>query len=308
MMTIPPSSAGASRRLLVCYAHPDDETFGLGGAIARYAHEGVAVDLVCATNGDVGEVDPALLNGRSVARVRLDELECAAHVLGIRRVYILGYRDSGMMGSAENAHPDCLWQADQDDVARRIVEIIRRVRPQVVVTFDPYGGYGHPDHIAVHRATLQAFHAAGDASQFPEQLTDGVAPFQAQKLYYATFPRTWARIGVRLFRLLGRDPRRMGRNHDLDMQAFLDAALPHHARLDLRAYYDAWVRASACHASQQGPLSLLPLPRILLRQLFGWQSFHRAWPERPGAAIERDLFEGVLPLEGPDLPRGTPSI
>jgi LmbE family N-acetylglucosaminyl deacetylase len=276
----------------------------MGGTIARYVHEGVAVDLVCATNGDVGDVDPAMLNGRSVAQVRLDELECAARILGIRHVYAFGYRDSGMMGSAENDHPDCLWQAGQEDVARRITEIIRRVRPQVVVTFDPYGGYGHPDHIAIHRATLRAFHAAGDALQFPEQLGDSLAPYQPQKLYYATFPRTWVRIGVGMLRLLGRDPRRMGRNHDLDMQAFLDAALPHHARIDQRAYYDLWMQASACHSSQQGPTTLFPPLRPLIRQVLGWQSFHRAWPEVNGQSVtEHDLFEGVASLEESNLPR-----
>lgn len=285
----------AARRLLVSFAHPDDESFGMGGAIARYADQGVDVHLICATGGEEGDIPPGMaLGDRSIGEVRLDELNCAAETLGIRQVITLGYRDSGMMGAPQNQNPACLWQADPDVLTGQIVEVIRRVRPQVVVTFDPYGGYGHPDHIAIQRATVRAFHAAGAADQYPNQVAAGLEPYQARKLYYTVFPRTFVRLAVWATRLAGRDPRRMGRNHDLDFQAVIDATLPTHARLDLRTYYDTWQRANACHASQSGPGELLPLLRPLARAVFGWQTFHRAWPEVNGRSPgEHDLFEGL---------------
>lgn len=281
--------------MLVCYAHPDDETFGLGGTIARYVDAGVEVHLICATNGDEGTVDPDFLEGYdSIGAMRLAELRCAAEKLGIKQVYTFGYRDSGMMGSPNNHHPDALWQADQDVLVGRVVEVVRRVRPQVVITFDPYGGYGHPDHIAMHRATLRAFHEAGDAESYPEQIASGLQPHRPQKLYYPIFPRTSIQIGVWLARLRGQDPRRMGKNQDMDFLAVLESTLPTHARLDLRAYYDAWQDAVSCHASQMGPRQMFPLPRAIERLVFGWQSFYRAWPEaQNGAPVERDLFAGI---------------
>ncbi len=286
-----------SKRLLVCYAHPDDETFGLGGTILHYTRQGVAVSLICATNGEAGTVPPERLQGySSIGELRREELACAAERLGIHEVILFGYRDSGMMGAPDNQHPDCLWQAPQSDVARRIVEVIRRVRPQVVITFDPYGGYGHPDHIAMHRATVQAFHEAGNPEQYPEQLDGGLAIYQPQKLYFDVFPRFFIRFGVLLARLAGQDPRHMGRNRDLDFQAVLDATLPVHARLDLRRYYDELEQADGCHASQVSPRQMMRLPMFLARQTLGWESFFRAWPEvQAGARLERDLFEGVVP-------------
>jgi LmbE family N-acetylglucosaminyl deacetylase len=286
----------APRRLLVSFAHPDDEAFGMGLAIAHYARQGTAVSLICATAGEAGDVDPERLRGfESVAALRLAELECAAAALDIRQVIHLGYRDSGMMGSPDNDHPGSLWQASADEVVRRVAEIIRRVRPQVVVTFDPYGGYGHPDHIAMHRATVRAFHEAGSSASYPEQIADGLLPYQPQKLYYTVLPRTMIRLAVQLVRLTGGDPRRMGHNKDIDMQAVLANAQPTTTRLALPACYDAWMAASACHASQQGLASGVPIPRFLARRLLSHQLFYRAWPEPNGrGALERDLFTGVL--------------
>jgi len=289
---LPPS---LERRLLAVFAHPDDETFGLGATLMHYARRGVETYLVCATHGEMGDVPPEMLRGfASVGDLRLHELACAAEKLGIRRVFTLGYRDSGMMGTPANGHPDSLWQADQAELAGQIVRAIREVRPQVVVTFDPFGGYGHPDHIAIHRATVRAFHAAGEADRYPEQIAQGLAPHRPAKLYYMLIPRAMIRVAVFFTRLLGRDPRRMGRNRDLDMQAILDATLPIHTRLDVRADYDAALEAYACHASQQSGGRGLPLPQAITRQVLGWQTFHRAWPEAgDGGVQERDLFAGL---------------
>lgn len=285
----------AARRMLIAFAHPDDESFGMGGAIARYAQEGVDISLICSTNGDVGTVDPEHLNGfGSVADLRLNELRCAASTLGIHEVITFGYRDSGMMGTPENNHPDCLWQADETAVIGRIVQEIRRLRPQVIVTFDPYGGYGHPDHIFMHRTTTKAFHAAGDPAQYPEQLTNGLQVFSPSKLYYNTFPRAWLLVRVWMERLRGHDPRHLGKNKDLDLQEVLDRHLPSHAQVDVSAYHGAWDAASGCHASQLNPRpNRNPLDR-LMRLVFRHQYFTRAWPEpRDHEPMEHDLFDGV---------------
>ena len=152
------STTNGHRRMLVSLAHPDDESFGMAGTIARYVNEGVEVSLICSTNGDAGVTDPKFLEDYdTMTELRLAELHCAAETLGFSKVYAFGYRDSGMEGAEDNQHPDSLYQADMDEVIGRIVKAIRETRPQVVVTFDPYGGYGHPDHIKMHKATTRAF-------------------------------------------------------------------------------------------------------------------------------------------------------
>ncbi len=157
------------RTLLAVLAHPDDESFGTGGTLALYATRGVQVHLLCATRGEVGTVAPEMLEGHaSVGDLRQSELECAAGHLGLAGVHFLGYRDSGMQGSPDNRHPQALVAASLDKVAADIVTWIRRLRPQVVITFDPIGGYHHPDHIACHNATRLAFEAAGDPARYPD--------------------------------------------------------------------------------------------------------------------------------------------
>src|SRR5436190_194377 len=146
-----------TKRVLVSLAHPDDESFGSGPLVAKLVAEGAEVTLICATNGDVGSADEKFMKGyNSVGEMRLAELDCAAKVLGFKEVVLFGYRDSGMMGSADNNNPQALWQAPLDEVTDKIVEVIRRIKPHVILTFDPYGGYGHPDHIKINQATIAA--------------------------------------------------------------------------------------------------------------------------------------------------------
>lgn len=283
------------QRLLISLAHPDDEAFGMGGAIAYYAERGVTIGLICATNGDVGTVDPEFLEGYdTIGALRLDELRCAAEMLGISDLVTFGYRDSGMMGTPDNDHPDCLWQADEDVVTGRIVHEIRRFRPQVVVTFDPFGGYGHPDHIYMHRATTRAFFEASEAGKYPEHRAEGLEPFQPAKLYYSAFPRFPLKLRVWLTRLRGEDPRHMGRNHDLDLQAALDNTLPTHARLNVARYQDVWDAAAGCHASQGNPRNTNSLLDRVRHLIYRHQEFTRAYPQPNGrVTVERDLFEGI---------------
>jgi LmbE family N-acetylglucosaminyl deacetylase len=284
----------ADRRILISLAHPDDESFGLGGLIAKYVQEGADVYYICATNGDVGTVDAELLAGyNSIAELRLAELAAASQILGFKQVFTFGYKDSGMMGSDTSNDPACLWQAPQEQVTRRVVEVMREVQPQVVITFNKYGGYGHPDHIAIQRATTAAFALAGDASY-----ATGQAPYTPQKLYYTGIPKQLVQIFVMMMRLQGKDPRKGGRNGDLDMQAVIDNCEPNHTRVDIRGFLDAWDAAGACHISQGGggmTKMFGPLRPYLVR----YQALTRIYPAPKQHRVdEYDLFTNVL-LDAP---------
>jgi LmbE family N-acetylglucosaminyl deacetylase len=238
------------KTILVVLAHPDDESFGMGGTIAWYTSQGVDVHLACATRGEAGTVDAEYLtNYKNIAELREAELACAAKALGLKSVNYLDYRDSGMAGSEDNRNPASLVQAPLERVAGRVVKLIRSLKPQVVVTFDPVGGYHHPDHIHIHKATVMAFHAAGDAKQYAE----AGAAFQPSKLYYTALNRRRLRWLVRTMRLTGKDPTKVGRNKDIDLTMLTrDADTPPHVNINYRSVEDRKNAADACHASQQG--------------------------------------------------------
>jgi LmbE family N-acetylglucosaminyl deacetylase len=144
-------------RLLVIFAHPDDEG-GTSGTLAYYIARGAAVTLACATRGEVGEIsDPILATPETLGEVREAELRAACAHLGIEDVRFLGYRDSGMVDTPPNNDPRSLHQAPLDSVVAQLVGLIRDVRPHAIITFEPAGGYGHPDHLAVHRGKRRAF-------------------------------------------------------------------------------------------------------------------------------------------------------
>jgi LmbE family N-acetylglucosaminyl deacetylase len=281
------------RALLFVGAHPDDETFGIGGTLAQYATSGVKVYYACATRGEVGTADADCMKGfMSVGDMRWTELECAAKLLGLTEVIHLGYRDSGMDGSPDNHHPDSLAMAPSEQVAGRIVRVIRDFRPEVVITHDPLGGYRHPDHIAVHRATLAAFKMAGDANKYPET----GAPFQSDKLYFNVFPRGWLKLAVKIMPLLGQNPHKFGRNRDIDIASLVETKFPIHARIRLN-HNSIGLRdeATACYKSQLGGG---PPRRGLFRLIntFAVQQdcYMRAHPEAKERLRETDLFAGVF--------------
>lgn len=278
------------RRLLAVFAHPDDESFGVGGTLARYAAEGVEVWLVCATDGNAGTVDAEMLNGyASTSQLRAAELCCAAQTLGLKGIDWLGYRDSGMAGAPDNEHPDSLVQAPIEKLTGEIVASIRRHRPQVVICDNQFGGYGHPDHIKLHQATVRAFADAANAERYPL----AGPPHRAERLYFTTISLGLAKHLFRLLPLVGRDPRKFGRNGDIDLLQILEWETPVHARLDVRRYYGVKQRASACHASQGGgAVPVRWLPGTVERQLFGYESFTRSVPTpTPEMRMpETDLF------------------
>jgi N-acetyl-1-D-myo-inositol-2-amino-2-deoxy-alpha-D-glucopyranoside deacetylase len=274
-------------------AHPDDESFGPGGTLARYAAAGASVYYACATRGEVGEASAEHLAGHaSTGDMRWSEMVCAGKALGLADVIYLGYRDSGMPGSPNNQAAGALAAAALEEVTARVVKVLREVRPQVVMTFDPIGGYRHPDHIAIHQATVKAFHAAGDAALYPE----AGPTYRPQKLYYVVFPQMLLRLATRLMPLIGRDPRKFGTNHDIDLVDLTQVEFPIHAVVKLDAHAKSAKRAaSACHRSQlSGGPQARGLIGMAVRLGEGRESFMRAYPEaKPGERREHDLFEGV---------------
>lgn len=278
------------KKIMVVLAHPDDESFGMGGTIALYSQQGVDVHLVCATRGEAGEVDPEFMEGfDTIAQRRESELRCAAGILGLEGLYFLDYRDSGMTGSKDNEHPKALVNAPIEDVAAKIVKHIRRVKPQVVVTFDPMGGYHHPDHIAIHHATVKAFYGAGDPGSFP----NGQDSFQPEKLYYHVFPRGLVRVMVKLLKFLGRDVTKFGRNKDINLEVLAgDEDYPSHISINYRPVLDLKEQADACHASQVDfggqSVSLL---RWFRRMTSTKDRFMRAYPPTSNGFRADDLFE-----------------
>ncbi|MBL8058757.1 MAG: PIG-L family deacetylase [Anaerolineales bacterium] len=282
----------AQDTLIFVGAHPDDESFGPGGALAEYVERGARVYYACATRGEVGSADPEHLVGHATpGDMRWAELTAATRELGLAGVLHLGYRDSGMPGSPDNGHPEALAAAPLAEVTGRVVKVLRELRPQVVMTFDPIGGYRHPDHIAIHLATVRAFHAAGDPAHYPEAGPE----CEPQKLYYSVFPKGFLKWAVRLMPLFGQDPRRFGRNRDIDVTQLLEE-FPIHARVPIRpAALSRKERASACHKSQLGggPPRGGPL-RFLLRRFSQQETFMRAHPPADGRVREDDLFAGVV--------------
>jgi N-acetyl-1-D-myo-inositol-2-amino-2-deoxy-alpha-D-glucopyranoside deacetylase/mycothiol S-conjugate amidase len=283
------------RVLLFVGAHPDDESFGPGATLAHYALSGVKVYVACATRGEAGTIDPQFFMSGLVTTgdVRWGELQCAGKALGLAGIFHLGYRDSGMAGSPDNKHSEALCNAPIDEAAGRIVKIIREIKPQVILTHDQLGDYGHPDHIATNKAASAAFYAAGDPKKYPE----AGLPFQPSKLYYNVFPRRMIKFAVKLLPLFGQNPKKFGRNKDIDLTSLAGDIMPVNAIIKLeRAALKAKDAASACHQSQLAGGGGPPRRGIisLLGKLFGRRdSFTRAYPTAESVK-ESDLFEGIV--------------
>lgn len=181
--------------LLVVHAHPDDECLGTGGTLARYSAEGINTVLVTATRGEEGEMhDPDRTEEEArphMAEIRTEELRRAVAILGVTHQEFLGYRDSGMVGTPANEHPDNFHNANFDEAVGRLVGMIRHHRPQVIVTYNEDGGYGHPDHLQCHKVTAAAFDAAGDPARYPE----AGPTWEPQKFYAIAWSReSWRRM------------------------------------------------------------------------------------------------------------------
>lgn len=278
-------------RLLGAYAHPDDEQ-GVSGLMHKYANQGVDVTLVCATRGEAGEIAPGVdATPANLGHVRENELMCAAEKLGITNVYFMNYRDSGMMGTPENADPRCLWRANVLEVTEQLVRIIRRHKPHVILTFDPNGGYGHPDHIKIHQAATMAYFMAGDARIFPEQLKDDLVAWMPLKLYWGAFPRS-------RFARYAEMAEKLGLDINVPMREFLKRAMPDEiitTRIDVAGFVDLKLHALSCHASQMNPNSIFAkIPPEIRREGLGTETLIRVESRvAPAPEIETDLFAGI---------------
>jgi LmbE family N-acetylglucosaminyl deacetylase len=270
-------------RLMAVLAHPDDESLGVGGALAKYASEGVEVFLLTATRGDSGRYrgyrsnDPRHPGSSALATIREAELRAAASALGVRDVTLLDYRDQHL----DSANPR--------DAVASIVRHLRRVHPDVVVTFGPDGAYGHPDHIAISQFTTAAIVAAADATFADDGVEAAVQPHSVSKLYYLAWPEsTWAAYQSavqRLFSTVDGVERRATPWPDWAITTVIDA----------RDLWPTVWRAVSCHESQiatyEGLRNLSPEQH---EALWGWQSFYRAFSTvNGGRSRETDLFEGI---------------
>ena len=299
----------SDRSMLLVHAHPDDESIGTGATMAKYAADGVRVTLVTCTLGEEGEIvvdDLAHLAAGKDDRLgeeRVKELDAACRALGVSDHRFLGgegrWRDSGMMGEPTNDNPACFWQADLDEAVGELVRVVRETRPQVVVTYDDNGGYGHPDHIQAHRVAVGAFEAAGDPARYP----DAGAPWQPQKLYYTAVPKSVLQAGFEYMKAAG------GSFFDgIESADGLPFGTPDElvtTRVDASAHIDAKMAAMRAHRSQIAEDGVFfAYPEDLVAESWGNEYFILArsagqpadQPAPAGAgpdSWERDLFDGM---------------
>jgi N-acetyl-1-D-myo-inositol-2-amino-2-deoxy-alpha-D-glucopyranoside deacetylase len=276
------------RVLMAVHAHPDDECFMTGGILARVTAEGGRSVLVTCTDGAVGEIaDPALATPENLAEVRARELDESVRILGISRLAKLGYRDSGMAGTPDNDNPASFKQADFDQAVEKVVRLVREERPQVIVTYDENGGYGHPDHIRAHQVAVAAFAAASDPDRFP----DAGAAFTPSRLVYGVIPRSaFKRMAERI------------------REAGIESPFPERAegetppfgveddrvttRVDVSQYVDTKFASINAHKTQLGTMDfLLRLPRPILDEMFSRETFQIV--EGPAQGAQSDLFGGL---------------
>jgi LmbE family N-acetylglucosaminyl deacetylase len=307
------------RTLMTVHAHPDDEIIGTGGSMATAIADGHRVVLVTCTRGELGEIVIPEMdtpdNHRRLGELRAAELERALTLLGVTEWENLGYRDSGMMGDPGNRDPRSFWQADLDEAIGRLVWFVRQHRPDVITTYNDFGGYGHPDHIRTHLVAVGAFARAGDAAWYPGQLAPehggsgaaaadgGLAPWAPAKLYEQAFPQSLrlamnerlAALGVRSFWLPPEDatPEQLAQHEQFLARALVpDETIT--TRVDVAPYLDRkWqgIHEHATQISAQSPF-----------MIFGLEGWREAWSAEafvlresrvPSAQPETDLFAGL---------------
>ncbi|MCO7221216.1 PIG-L family deacetylase [Klenkia sp. PcliD-1-E] len=267
--------------LMAVHAHPDDEATSTGGVLAKYAAEGVTTVLVTCTDGalgDAGTVKPGE-EGHSteeVVALRAAELAESCRILGITHAHQLGYHDSGMMGWPQNDADGAFWTTPLDEPVARLAELVRQHRPDVVVTYDENGFYGHPDHIQAHRVTAAALEAAGSDA----------------RLYYSTIRRSdFARFGE-LLREAGEEFPEPEEGQEQPEWGVPDDEVA--ADVDVTAFAQAKRDALAAHTSQVENIFFLKLPIHVFTAAMGREAFVQARPARePGGPVADDLFHGL---------------
>lgn len=324
--------------LMPVHAHPDDETIGTGGTMAKAVSDGHRVVLVTCTRGEMGEIVVPELdtpdNHRRLGELRAVELERAMGALGVTEWENLGYRDSDMMGRSGNRDARCFWQANLDEAVGRLVFLVRTYRPDVMTTYNDFGGYGHPDHIRTHLVAVGAFARAGDPAWYPEQLAPehggtgategdgGLAPWSPAKLYEQAIPASvrhalqarMQAIGERSFWSPPEDatPEQLAEFEayaakmlvpDETVTAWVDVS----AHLDQR--WEAF-RAHVTQISEQHPF--VRFGRDAWREFWFREAYVRRESRIPAPTSETDLFTGFEGLEpgrygwdGASIPSGS---
>jgi LmbE family N-acetylglucosaminyl deacetylase len=246
---------------MAVHAHPDDEGTGTGGILARYGDQGIRTVVVTCTNGELGDAPGGVKPGEpghdeaAVVALRRRELEASCAVLGVRHLELLGYRDSGMMGWPQNDEPGAFWHVPVEEAADRLGALMRRYRPQVVVTYDERGFYGHPDHIQAHRVTMAAVAATG----IPD------------KVYFTAVPRSELAGFAEALREHGVELPEEAEEPDFGAPDELIAAV-----VDCTSVVDRKYDSLAAHASQSDNVFFLELGRELFARFFGHEAFVRA--------------------------------
>ena len=280
------------RCLLTVHAHPDDEASKGAGSVARYHAEGVHTVLVCCTGGEEGDIlNPALDTEEvraNLHEIRMEELERSAKIIGYDEVVLLGYRDSGMADSEANANPASFARAPLEEAVGRLVAVIRRVKPQVIVTYpDSKNDYNHPDHLRVHEISEVAFDAAGDPGQYPS----AGAPFQPSKLYETVWAAARIRAMHEKFVELGLES-----PFDDKWLARVQRDDPISTSIDIAEFADVRGEALRAHATQVDPNSpfWFGLPPEVLRTIHPYDDY-RLVRNRLGPieVKEDDLFAGL---------------
>jgi LmbE family N-acetylglucosaminyl deacetylase len=275
------------RKLLAIFAHPDDEGV-VAGTMARYARNNTEVMLICATKGEEGQIsDPALSTSETLGAVREAELRAACETIGVHQLHFLGYRDSGMKDTPANQKSDNLIQADEQAAIGRLVALIRKLQPDVVITFEPVGWYGHPDHVAVHRLATAAYDCAGEGDAYPAA---GPA-WQPKRLFYAVLP-------ISRFQTLND----YAKANDLPIREWdpqlveqlqtIEGQVTH--MLDVADMFETKTAAMSQHRTQFGEdHPFRRLPEEITRQMWGKESFILARPI-PGAAPAQQQTNGLF--------------
>lgn len=275
---------------LAVHAHPDDESITMGGTLARYASEGIRTTLVTATRGEVGEILDKDLDPKEAAPrlggIREAELRKACAILGVHELVFLGYQDSGMMGEARNTVAGTFWQANEKEAVSRLIDVVRRVKPEVMATYNEIGGYGHPDHINAHRVAVMAFYHADNVELFP-----GGDPFRPSKLYYSAWPLSQMRELADAMKRAGMEDRF---SSDDQPPPFAVADDRISASIDVSAQIEKKVAAMQAHRTQIPPDSWF----MKIRDVLGPRAWSREVYERVRTRVESqtpedDLFAGL---------------
>ncbi len=292
---------------MTVHAHPDDEVVFTGGLLALAHDRGIRTVLVCGTGGEEGEIhDPDLdvdTARPQLAQIRRGELDCAVGHLGVDHLEMLGYRDSGMVDSEANANPASFHQADRAEATARIVALVRRYQPQVLVTYNDFGAYGHPDHIAAHLATMAAWDTAGDPAYRPDLGT----PWTPLKLYYCAWNEEGWKAARAVYEERGLEWPfdRRARNDDdtepkTDEEAIAEEKPPAYqpppvtARLDVRATVARKVAAARCHRTQFDPTGpFMTMPDDIAPLIFGEEHYTLIHSRIETPSEETDLFAGL---------------